>query len=293
MAQTAAPDAVEGIEEITVVGRFPGPPLWKVTSEGRVLWIFGELSPVPKGLDWDDRNARRVIERADAAIAAPRVKATTWNPLRLFRLFRDARRLSRLDGKETLADVLQARHLDPGERDERVRPAVAALRLYAAALEDIGLTTDTNIEERIGRLVRRSRVRESEPAVKTRPELVMAELHKVDRASEVACFATVLTTIETDLAEMKARADAWALGDVAALERFDYPDYQGECLTMLFTATGLKELRDELYAAWLLDAERSLTAHAVTFSVLPMRELVAADGLLAQLAARGYTVSAP
>jgi len=30
-----------------------------------------------------------------------------------------------------------------------------------------------------------------------------------------------------------------------------------------------------------------------SFSVLPMRELVAADGLLAQLAERGYTVTAP
>src|SRR5688572_14603537 len=39
------------IEEITVIGRYPGPPLWKVTRGEHTLWIFGDLSPVPKGLD--------------------------------------------------------------------------------------------------------------------------------------------------------------------------------------------------------------------------------------------------
>jgi hypothetical protein len=62
---------------------------------------------------------------------------------------------------------------------------------------------------------------------------------------------------------------------------------------MLFTASGLADLRDKLYADWLAEAERALSEHDRSFSVLPMRELVAADGLLAQLAARGYTVTAP
>ena len=92
---------------------------------------------------------------------------------------------------------------------------------------------------------------------------------------------------------MKERANAWAIGDVDALRRFDYPDPQGDCLAMLFSASGLANLRDELYAMWLGEAERALATHATTFSVLPMRELVAADGLLAQLAARGYAITAP
>jgi len=62
---------------------------------------------------------------------------------------------------------------------------------------------------------------------------------------------------------------------------------------MLVSATGLADLRDEVYAKWLDEADHALATHKTTFSVLPMRELVAADGLLAQLAARGYTVTAP
>ena len=303
-AQSLAADAhATTIEEITVIGRYPGPPLWKVTAGEHTLWIFGELSPAPKGLDWDSRNAERVLGRADAAIAAPRVSAPTFNPFKIFRLLRAARRLTRLDKGLTLADVLppdlyarysllRARHAPDDDRSDSLRPAIAALRLYGAALDDVSLTTDTNIVREVERLVRRSHAAESEPIVKTKPELVLDELGKISPEAELTCFASVLTSIETDLKAMKERADAWAVGDVDALRRFDYPDSQGNCLAMLFTATGLANLRDELYATWLREAERSLAMYATTFSVLPMRELVANDGLLAQLAARGYTVVA-
>jgi uncharacterized protein YbaP (TraB family) len=292
------------IEEIKIVGRYPGPPLWKVSSGEHVLWIFGELSPVPKGLEWDPRNAERVLERAETVIGAPRVSATTLNPIRLFRIFRAARRLARTPGGTTLTDqlppelyaryrALRARHLPDDDDQEDLRPALAALRLYGAALDDVGLTTDSDVGKKVRRLMRRSRADEAEIVIETEPETVIEELGKVTREAELTCFATIMTSIETDLQAMKERADAWAIGDVYALRRFDYPDSQGNCLAMLFSAGGLAELRDELYADWLAEAERALANDERSFSVLPMRELVATDGLLAQLAARGYTVTPP
>ena len=59
------------IEEITVIGRYPGPPLWRVSAGDRVLFIFGDLSPVPKGLDWDPRNLEVLAERVLPLVAAP------------------------------------------------------------------------------------------------------------------------------------------------------------------------------------------------------------------------------
>jgi uncharacterized protein YbaP (TraB family) len=301
----AAQAAADGsaIEELTVIGRYPGPPLWKVSAGANTLFVFGQLSPLPKGLDWDPRNAERVLERAGAVIGAPRVSAATLNPIRLFRLFRAVRRLARTPKGTTLADqlpaelharyaALHARH-SPGDDEPELRPALAALRLYGAALDDAGLTTDTRVGKTINRMMRRSRGEKTEIVIETEPEIVLGELAEVTRDAELACFASILTSVETDLAAMKERANAWAVGDVDALERFDYPDSEGQCLEMLYSANGLAALRDELYADWLAAAERALATHATSFSVLPMRELVAADGLLAQLAARGYTVTAP
>ena len=296
-------DAAVTIEEITVVGRYPGPPLWRVASGERVLWIFGDLSPVPKGLDWDPRNAERVLERAGVVIGAPRVSASTLNPLRLFRLFRAARRLARNPNESSLAErmpaelyaryaALRARYL-PKDEDEELRPVIAALRLYGAALDDVGLTTDSNVGKTIARKMRRSRAEEAEILFEAEPEAVLDDLAKVPAEAELECFASIMTSIETDLEGMKERANAWATGDVDALQRFDYPDAQGNCFAMLFTVSGLADIRDELYTMWLEQAERALATQDTSFSVLPMRELVAADGLLAQLAARGYTVTPP
>jgi hypothetical protein len=276
-----------------------------VTSGARTLWVFGELSPVPKGLDWDPRNAERVLDRAGIVIGSPRVSAMTLNPFRVFRLYRGARRLARLPENSTLADqmppelyaryaALRTRYLPKADaEDEDLRPALAVLQLYRGALDDTGLTSDSGVGKTIARKMRRSRADETDVVVETEPETVLDELKKITPEAELRCFEAVVTSIETDLEGMKERANAWATGDVAALKRFDYPDSQGNCLDALFTVEGFAELRDELYGKWLAEAEHALAMHDTSFSVLPMRELVAADGLLAQLAARGYTVTAP
>ena len=302
-AQT--PSGATTIEEITVVGRYPGPPLWKVTSGNRTLWIFGELSPVPKGLDWDPRNAERVLDRAGGVINGPTVSVWTYNPIRVFRILRTARRLGRLPKDSTLADqmpaelyarytTLRMRYLPKVEEDdEELRPALAALRLYNAALDDTGLTSNSKVGKQIERKMSRSRAEEADVEVEREPEAVLDELAKITPEAELACFASILTSIETDLDGMKERANAWAIGDVQALKRFDYPDSQGNCLATLLTTPGFVDIRDELYTKWLTEAEHALATYDTSFSLLPMRELVAADGLLAQLAARGYTVTAP
>jgi uncharacterized protein YbaP (TraB family) len=303
MAQTSDADPAT-IEEITVIGRYPGPPLWRVSSGDRTLWIFGDLTPVPKGLTWDPRNAERIVARADGVIRPMRITAPTYNPIKIFRALRAARRLSRNPDGTTLADVLppdlyarydalRERHMPGDTRSNDLRPALAALRLHGAALDDAGLTTDTGVMKTVERLMKRSDAEEAQAKIETKAETVLADLAKVTREAELICFTSVLTMLETDLDGMKERAEAWATGDVDALQRFDYPDAQGDCLAMLFSSAGLKNLGDELYAAWLAEAERALATYDTTFSVLPMRELVAADGLLAQLAARGYTVTAP
>lgn len=304
VAQTSPDGNATTIEQITVIGRYPGPPLWRVSSGEHVLWIFGDLTPVPKGLTWDPRNAERVVERADGVIRPMRITAPTYNPIKIFRTLRAARRLSRNPDDATLVDVLppdlyarydalRQRYMPGDTRSDRLRPALAALRLHGAALDDVGLTTDTGVMKTIERLMKRSDAEEAQAKVETEAATVLAELAKVTREAELSCFATVLTTLETDLGGMKERAEAWAIGDVDALQRFDYPDAQGDCLAMLFSSAGIKNLGDELFATWLGEAERALATYDTTFSVLPIRELVAADGLLAQLAARGYTVRRP
>jgi hypothetical protein len=294
-----------GIDEFTVIGRYPGPPMWKVSSGTHALWIFGNLTPLPEGLSWDPRNVERVIERAQAVIGEVEFSAPTYNPFKIIGLVRQARRLSRNAEGATLADVLppdlharytalQARYTPRDRGSEKLRPALAVLRIYDAALDDVGLTTDRErVSKEIRRIVRKNDVATKRLKFVLEAEDVLADLKEVTPEAELKCFETTLATIETDLDAMKARANAWALGDVDALERFDYPDPQGDCLAMLVSSAGMEELRRNVYAQWLVEAEGALAANETSFAVLPMRELFAADGLLAQLATKGYAITAP
>jgi hypothetical protein len=294
-----------GIEELTVIGRYPGPPMWKVSSGTHALWIFGNLTPLPKGLSWDPRNVERLLERAQAVIGEIEFSAPEYNPFKLIGLVRQARRLSRNAEGATLADVLppdlharyaalHARYTPRDRGSQKLRPAMAVLRVYDAALDDVGLHTDRErISKEIRRIVRKNDIETTRLKFVLEPQAVLEDLQEVTPEAELKCFETTLATIETDLDAMKARANAWALGDVDALERFDYPDPQGDCLAMLVSSTGMEELRRNVYAQWLVEAEGALAANETSFAVLPMRELFAPDGLLAQLAAKGYTITAP
>ena len=208
------------------------------------------LTPVPEGLTWDPRNAERVLERADAVIGPMRIRAPTYNPIKIFRALRAARRLSRNPEGSTLADVAAAGSLRPlrraapapHARRQTQRGAAPCARGAAPARRRArrrrahdghrGHEDDRAAHEALRR--RGSARRTSRP----KPRPCSTELEKVTREAELNCFATVLTTLETDLDGMKERAQAWAIGDVDALRRFDYPDAQGDCLEMLFSSAG-------------------------------------------------------
>jgi uncharacterized protein YbaP (TraB family) len=303
VAQPAPPPSPP-VDEMTVIGRYPGPPMWKVTAGAHSLWIFGSLSPLPKGLVWDSDNVERLIERSQTVIGPMRISAFTLNPFKVIGLIRQARRLSKNPDDAELADMLppelyaryralHERYTPRDKKSDEMRPTLAALRLYGAALDDAGLTNDEQVGDEIRRLARRSDAERSRPTVEADPEAVLDSLGEISPADEIECFGTVMASIETDLDAMKARANAWALGDVEALSRFDYPDAQGDCLAVLFTVGGFQKLRADLYAEWLREADAALAMHETAFATLPLRELFAADGLLAQLAAKGYTITRP
>jgi hypothetical protein len=54
-----------------------------------------------------------------------------------------------------------------------------------------------------------------------------------------------------------------------------------------------RDIDAEVRDAWMRAAENALAKNHVTFSTLPMRELLKPDGYLAQLQAKGYEVEVP
>jgi uncharacterized protein YbaP (TraB family) len=300
--------AAEAPEEIVITGKVSGPPLWQVRNGGNTLWVFGLLSPLPPGLTLETAGVERVLAEADEALGLPDFDSEeSLGPLKLLKLYRQFRQVRANDGGKTLEQVLPpdlyqqllAMKQTHGPRSNKLltmRPLLAAELLDNAATKHAGLDEDTNgITEQLLRLVRRHEVPLTAVIHFTDMSFtdMLAAMGSVPFEAEVACLRSMLSSIETDLADRKSRAEAWAYGRVGELYDASSRSAQISCFSALTTAPALQGLLQQTRALWLSHAERALTMNTTTFAILDVRSILSPDGVIEQLRKRGYEVIEP
>ena len=308
--QEQQPSASEPIDEVVVSGEQPGPGLWKVSKGNHVLWILGTLSPLPKRMMWRSSGVEKIIAQSQEIIGQEQVspnvgffRGITLIPSLLHaRLNPDGATL-----KEILPPPLYARWLklklayignDSGI--EKWRPMFAAIRLYQRTIDRSDLTQSNIIRPVVEKAAREHDVKITKLKVKVdvgNPRQTLKDFAQTPRSEDIACLAATIERLETDLDNMKLRANAWAVGDLQTLERLPAPDQVEKCVEAFTSGPGLQEKlnagRKLFYDDWLSAAQRALTNNPVTFAMLPMSELLGANGRLAELKARGYAVEPP
>lgn len=316
-ADAPVPAAVEDvapasatIEEVTVSGEQPGPGLWKISKDGHVMWVLGSLQPLPKKMSWRSRSVEAAIAESQALLAAPKVDAGIG-------FFRGMTLLPSMVGARKnpegakLQDVLppdlyqrwlalKKRYIGRDEGVEKWRPIFAAGELYKNAIEKSGLTTQSDVLPVVKKLARQHKVELIEPTLELAIDKPGQALKQFKKSSlhDIECFAKTLDRVETDLDAMRARATAWATGDIDALRRLPYPDQFGACGSAILSSPivqdrGLQDVLQRVESLWLEQAQAALARNEVTFAILPMSQLLRADGYIEKLRARGYDVEAP
>lgn len=290
-----------------------GPGLWKVSKGDHVLWILGTVSPLPRRMDWETPRIGKVVAGAQEVLAPPGVEVTPKiGVLRALYLGPSLLKARRNPGDALLRDrvtpaqyqrwsVLKARYLGSDSGVERYRPIFAAGELYKEAIEDSGLTYDSPAQSAVERIARRHGVRITPTRLQVEVRDLRAALREFAESTldDGECFARTLDRIEVELGEMRARADAWAYGDLDALRSLPPISAQYEACANALTESaiaqrlGMGDVRTRTRAQWLQHAERALGQNRVTFALLPLSELLKIDGALAGLRGRGYAVVAP
>jgi hypothetical protein len=316
-ASTDAPD------EIIVTGRQPGPPMWRVLDGDRVLWIFPQLAPVPKGMVWESDKVAAVIAQAQEVLELPNIGADIsprlyLNPVNLFRGMRLAKKLSRDPAGRTLEQQLppalysrfraiETKYLpNDSSRFEELRPALAAGRMVGIVQSKEGLGGDDDIRKTLARLIRRNRdVVRTSIDVKIDLEGGFSDLAKraealtasLNPALELECFEGQLSRMENDIEKMRRRANSWARGYVDEFRSVSLPGSEDDSCRALVLSSSERsvvvEARAKLESLWLTNAVRALRAHRTTFAILPIADLLRSDGPIAQLKASGYEVREP
>lgn len=304
--------SIPTLQAINVTGVVPGPGLWKVSSGDHVIWVLGVVPTLPAGIEWHSAQVEQAIAGSQAVLESPGVKLkidTNWFG-KLFLLVPVYRAQRITDGK-TLADVLppplyarwrvaKQRYFGDDHGIERYKPIVAALRLIREAFKQNGLRGAGEIDDTVKTLARQHGVK----LVDTRTTLEIRHPREAVKAfaaagpDGTACLALVLDMVENQIPDVRARANAWATGDIATLRRVPESGYLDSCKAAITGAgfaksLGIANLPMQVEEQWLSAADAALGANAQSFAVLPMPELLDPDGFLAALRARGYTVTAP
>lgn len=293
------------LEEITVTGELPGPGLWVVRNRERSLYLLGTLSPLPKDLQWRSRELERVLARAQMLIPSRGDVSADVGPLKAIGLYFRYRSLRNNPDDATLEEVLSPELFQqfeslrqkyaPRERSllDR-RPVLAAGELWREAVEDSGLSLRNQVNRRVEKLADQNDV----PIVRPRLRVddvraTLDEVANIPVAAEIDCMQATLNRLESDLQEARQRAEAWAVGDIAALRISAVAAQQEVCWSALLTSPKMAALRREFDEAWMSTAVLALEGQETTLAVVPIFEILKPNGILAQLRARGYEVEEP
>jgi len=298
---------------IVVSGEQPGPGLWKVSSGDHVMWILGTLSPLPKSIRWQPKEVEAAIASAQEVLDPPRVnvnaklgffsKLTLLPSLVGVRDNPDHKTLQQVVPPDLYARwmALKTKYFGAGRgrNIESWRPLFAAVELWNEAIKKAGLTRE-DISDAVVAAAKRAKLEPVTPTYKLDiddPRGAIKDF-KNGEMDDLDCFAKTLDRIDSDLATMAERANAWATGDIAKLRTLPDSDQRAACIaavtgTNLLRERGIDDLPARIENVWMDAASAALAKNAVTFARLPITDLLAKDGYLAKLKAKGYKVEAP
>lgn len=288
-----------GIEEVLVTGVQPGPGLWRVSSGRRTLWILGTYAPLPYQMQWRSAEVEATIAES-TLVLAPYVAEFSVPGVDAYDL--TGERLKKVLEPTTYKrwNALRKKYMKDGGRENWL-PVSAAFQLQARAFQSAGLAFDDQVWRTVKKLAREHRVPVSDDH-QVRLEVMPRGSGDLGTSvyyepAAVEFLTRTLDRLEQDLTATKARANAWAVGDLRALRSLVEFNQERAYLASLagpfMAENGIADLFDRADEKWLFAAKKALTSSEMTFAILPVSMLMDPNGMLAKLGAMGYDVDAP
>jgi hypothetical protein len=297
------------LEEILVVGEQPGPAMWRVAKGDHALWILAMLAPLPKDMVWHSKSVEARIGVSQLVLSPPELSAHVGF-FRTMTLVPALLRARHDPNGRTLEQslphdlyirwlALRVKYLG-NAADEKLRPMLAAADLYRRAIEQVGLSNDTHVWQRIEATARAKHVPVQRVSLEVpidNPKQYVRDLSAIPSAGEIDCLRSTVAEIETQLPIMRTRANLWSTGDIEKLRGLLLSDAGDTCSSAVLLVPSFREeytkVNEQLSSAWLAAAEKAIAANLSTVAVTSMAELVKPDGWLAIFRARGYEITEP
>ncbi|HVK79630.1 MAG TPA: TraB/GumN family protein [Verrucomicrobiae bacterium] len=266
------------------------PALWRIADSDSEIWLFGSVHVLPPDLLWrSDRvnaafaGADEFVTETDTSPAATEQFPSLAQRYGMLPAHQGLSVLLAPEDQKRLADATRALRLDHAQI-ERMRPWFAALQLsYAYALRE-GHSSDAGVESV---LATEARARGKRLSFFETPEEQIRILADLSPADEAHFLSVTLRQITDQDESLGAMDQAWARGDVAALEAALAPQW-AEAGPVVHEAVILRRNR-----AWADDIAERLDGSGRVFIAVGAAHLVGDGNVIDLLRARGIAVDGP
>ncbi|WP_425996696.1 TraB/GumN family protein [Caulobacter sp. DWR1-3-2b1] len=279
------------VEELVVNAKLPGPAWWRISDGDTTIHMLGTLASLPKGAAWDTSVLERRLEGAFALILPPVGRAGVTDIPAMLKLRGKLKSDQSLDAAAPeLAPRLAKVRAQLGKKPDAYRewsPLGAGI-MIAMDYQKTTKLDPGEPERTVGKLARKKRVK-ARPAgtYKAMPVMKAAVRDHSAEAGQL-CLEGVLSEVEAGSAAARSAAQAWARGDVRAA--IAGPRNFQRCIRSLPGMVELEKRAMDDEIAALTEAMKT-PGHAV--ALFSIRGLVAQNGLLDRMRAKGFTVRTP
>lgn len=310
--QVQATSGYTQLDTVSIEGSQPGPGLWQINKDGHTVWILGTVTPLPSGMQWQAATVKEVIAQSQEIIYAPGINIDpNIGIFKALFLFNSLRKMDRNPEGKALKDVLSAqayarwqrlksRYMPEDKNVEKKRPMFAAGELLGAAFDKSGLSRKSVVWAEINDSVKTNKLKVTKTSIVLKiddPKKALQEF-KNEKMNDESCLSSAMSLLENNIPAVKARANAWARGDVARIRQLPIADQGSNCVQALMEAQvaskrGLRNVPATMRSNWLAAVDNAIAKNESTFAVISIDTLLGKDGYLSSLRDKGYEIIEP
>lgn len=281
---------IAGDPDVAAQEPTPGPPIWSVSDDDTVIYLFGLPNLMSEDVQWRNGVFDAALAGADVVVleadrASPEAQALVQQAIPQIGVYRDGRTLSSVLDDDTRArtEAVSASLGIPFQALDQLKPWLAANQLQSVMVQGAGLMEAPTP----GAVISMEAARSGGSLVYLEGPIDLLEaVGALPESSQIGLFEQALEMIENDPEQPRRVLTAWATGDLDALaEAFHgagaWPDEAVRSAMLV-----------DRNARWQAAIESRLENDAgVIFVAVGIGHLVGPDSLVRELAAAGYQVT--
>lgn len=284
---------VSELDEVVVLARRSGAPMWTITRGDSTLILVGSIRAIPRDVVWYPDALEQATAKADLILLPQEGRASFSD---LLRVIWRARTIGRMPQGDTTATYLSPEYqarleaVMAGERSQTWRTQSLLFTGFDLMQDKAGFRSGGEARDAVDvvrRSGRRARI-EMRPVGTLRGDEMVESLINAPQTVHVPCVERAIAAAEAGPEASRERAIDWRAFRVPEVVNSPIEQALNVCWPW-----GDPEIAPQLHQQWAAAVETAMISPGVTMGVAPVRLLAEEGGVLDSLQARGFEIEGP